>query len=489
MLILMISCVAVSADALQLAAPVDAHVPFEKYGSYKHDSTGAWSAHNLDAAQLFRTITAGSTRNFMSAGACVMYPGVRGNSALNLTEVVLNVCLLRNRPLNVDSLSIIVDGVRYDFLGAAKRESIGSYACERFELPMDAEGMRMLAAMSTKGFAVTIYGNGRFYRTSVNPSIEAPSAKQVFEAQSMGLVQGLLNELSMIDYNLWDLNEAHWFNGRGKMARVELDKGAYADTLPKLDHVFRQLVSNEQAAVRSMQQLLRDTAFYAGNIDGRYGAATRTAIREAQKYYGLLETGQADRILIERLAEHYAAGEPMVALREAQSVDPNARVQAEADVLYRCDGVAELSINRFWLASKLTPSRAQTITPISTATPRPPATPTPTQSPVAQFITPANASNRLLIFDGEMTNLHTATIFLPLDIQAEAVVNGQYTFPLAVRAETSAGTAFGTQLLPLGSARIILYTEIPPEINGGDISGMSIKITSTDATMELVIDI
>ena len=181
-LMLMGCSVMAYAKEIPLASPLDLHKSFERYQSYQHAETGEWSAHNLDAAQLLRTLSAGSARSFMSTGACVFYPSVRGNSKRSFTEIVLNVCLHRNQPIHTDSLCIVVQGKRYDFLAPSENERIGTYACERFSLPLDALGLEMLSDIAEHGCALTIYGESRFYRTTIDPATESPSAEQALEA-------------------------------------------------------------------------------------------------------------------------------------------------------------------------------------------------------------------------------------------------------------------------------------------------------------------
>ncbi|MGF1492276.1 MAG: glucose-6-phosphate dehydrogenase assembly protein OpcA [Microcoleaceae cyanobacterium] len=51
------------------------------------------------------------------------------------------------------------------------------------------------------------------------------------------------------------------------------------------------------------QQLLAGLSFYKGAIDGIHGEATRDAIRDAQKAYGLSITGRVDTLTLEKLRE------------------------------------------------------------------------------------------------------------------------------------------------------------------------------------------
>ncbi|MDU4959643.1 MAG: 3D domain-containing protein [Sporomusaceae bacterium] len=68
---------------------------------------------------------------------------------------------------------------------------------------------------------------------------------------------------------------------------------------PSADPVLTQGAKGEQ--VVKIQQLLAESGFYAGAIDGSFGPATRAAIERFQARYSLPVTGMADRSMIDAL--------------------------------------------------------------------------------------------------------------------------------------------------------------------------------------------
>ncbi|EGO64010.1 3D domain-containing protein [Acetonema longum] len=56
-------------------------------------------------------------------------------------------------------------------------------------------------------------------------------------------------------------------------------------------------------AVQQLQQLLADTGFYPGWVDGVFGPATGEAVKKVQKAFNLPATGQADLKVLGKLKE------------------------------------------------------------------------------------------------------------------------------------------------------------------------------------------
>lgn len=491
--LLITNCLA-QADGLPLAAQFDVYKAFERNQSYKLEETGEWSAHDLIAAQVLRTISSGAARPHMSSGVCILYPSVRGNTLLGLTEVLLNICLVKTEPLGASSLSIVTEGIRYDFLNTSQKSQIGSYTCETFELPMDKQGMAMLRSIAESGgYSISIYGDTKQYRTTINEKSADLTDKQTIEALSMDTVHSFLSELDqngLFRYSLWDLNAGHWAEDRPQMAVVSLSDEPYSEELPMLDEAFHCLVNIDRTAVAKLQQLLKDRAFYAGKLDGKFSTDTRVAIREAQRYHGLLQTGQADRMLIELLAGTEVAREATAETPKPQLVTSDQIINAEAGVSYRRDGVAEVQLDRRWFAKKMLPMLATTKpTPTqqteNTTNPKPTETPQSTPSIDHSAIVPKNISNMLLIIDGKITNLSTEPMFLPKDTQAEVAIGDQYVYPFTVRCEQGNGKTIGTGLLPLESARLVLFAEVPENVTSDHSITITLRIKGFIDQMDL----
>ena len=439
------------AEPLPMAAALDAHAQFERYHSFQIDeATGDWSAHTLVADQLLSAVEQGEASGFMSGGVCILYPGVRGNRDLSLLEPVLHVYLLKNSPIQADALSIATGGMRYDFALDAEETSVGKRKCERFTLPLDEETLPLLQSFAQEGGEVRVYGESRVFRTGIAEADAHKNAKQRLQAMSIAAVRDFL-PLWPKGYGLWDLNAAHWSDGRPEAAAVAIDAGAWADTLPALEAATQCLDTEDRAAVRAYQQLLRDQAFFTGKVDASFGKITREATRQVQQFYGLVPTGMPDRALIELLSG--GEPEPGPAAQASPATGLTASVlQAIPGETYALDGQFSLRLDRAWTAYSFAPSRA---------------------AEGMNRVWPANRSNRLYICDGEITNLSGASMSLPMALQGSVFLSG-VTFPCTVQCEKDQGASLGTTLLPMESARLLITCELPA---GMDTQAAELQIT------------
>jgi len=71
-----------------------------------------------------------------------------------------------------------------------------------------------------------------------------------------------------------------------------------------------------------------------------------------------------------------------------------------------------------------------------------------------------NGSNR------HTCTVSTAEMSLFSDLTATAVYNGEYRYECQIVCESNGGERFDTVLLPLASARLVIYAEIPATLAG-----------------------
>ena len=64
----------------------------------------------------------------------------------------------------------------------------------------------------------------------------------------------------------------------------------------------------QAATIKKLQQMLKDAGFYKGSDTGNYDTATESAVKAAQKNYGLSQTGKADAALVSKMADKYGYG-------------------------------------------------------------------------------------------------------------------------------------------------------------------------------------
>lgn len=449
------------AGSLPLAADIDANEPFERFQSYKmDDATGEWSAHGLISQQMLCTVEQGDADGHMDGGVCVLYPGVRGNRDLSLMEPVLYVCLLKSSPIQAGALSIATGGVRYDFVGQAEQTAIGKRKCEKFTLPLNEDGLALLNSFAREGADVRVYGETKIFRTTIAQSPQYKNSKLRVEAMSVQSARDFLS-LWPVNYALWDLNAAYWGKDRPQMAVVALEGDGYPQELPALDPATQCLDTQKGSQVRAYQQMLKDKAFFTAKPASNYGKSTRAATQQAQKYYGLLPTGMADRTLIERLggaAQSAAASVPSApSVRLTQDMQ-----QAAFATAYILEGQLSLRLDRAWAAHSLSPSQS---------------------SQTLDRIWPADRSNALYIADGEIVNLSDRTLQLAIFIQGALLVDG-IRYPCTIQCERDEGRSLGSTLLPMGKSRLVILCEMP---RGIDLSSCALHLAIEGAAQKLVL--
>lgn len=160
-----------------------------------------------------------------------------------------------------------------------------------------------------------------------------------------------------MNYDLWDLNVAHWSDNRPEAAAVAIGASAWEDTLPALEATTQCLNTENRNAVRAYQQPLKDHAFFTGKVDAVFGKLTREATRQVQTFYELVLTGTPDRVLIDFLLGNEYAQNDVEQTDTLVSLTENVE-QALPGETYVVEGHASLRLDRAWTAYSFSPSRA-----------------------------------------------------------------------------------------------------------------------------------
>ena len=105
----------------------------------------------------------------------------------------------------------------------------------------------LLESLAAEGGEIRIYGESKVFRTSVAEADEYRNSKQRVEAMSIAAARDFL-ALWPEGYGLWDLNAAHWPDGRPEAAAVALDANVWADTLPALEPTTQCLDTEDRDA-------------------------------------------------------------------------------------------------------------------------------------------------------------------------------------------------------------------------------------------------
>lgn len=431
----------------------------QRYQSFTWDTDdGDWTACDQYAAQLLRTLENGAAKSYAQKGCILLYPSLRGNSELGLAECVLNVLLVRNAPLQADALTISVNGYSYDFVVSPENSVIGSAKYQRFALPLDADGMQLLRDLSQCAFSVCVYADTTAISTMI-PIGEDLSGKAALEAQSRSAIANfceLYAELGLAPYTLWDLNARHWTENRA--AGSKRDNRIAVEGFAPDD--FGCVSSADTDGIKRVQRMLYDASFYAGRIDGKFAAKTRSAIREAQRYYALLPTGQPNSLLLNALAGRMpdAAGAQTETICTAME-----DAYAELGIPYAQDGFVQIQVNRLWTAARILAGSAGA------------------DADFANTILPANTSNLLLVADGWITNQSGAEMNLLLNGEIRFTLPNGYSYSGVLQCEQMRGTVWGNRLLNGERARLIAYAEIPPEIVEKDMRSAALTLKIADA--------
>ena len=433
----------------------------QRYQSFTWNTDdGDWTACDQYAAQLLRTLENDAAKSYAQKGCILLYPSLRGNAELGLAECVLNVLLIRNALLQADALTISVNGYSYDFIVSPENSVIGSAKYQRFALPLDGDGMQMLHDLAQCAFSVCVYADTTAVSTTI-PIGEDLSGKAALEAQSRRAIANfceLYAELGLAPYALWDLNASHWTENRA--AGSKRDNGIAIEGFDLDDFAC------VSSADTDVQKLLYDASFYAGRIDGKFAAKTRGAIREAQRYYGLLPTGQPNSVLLNALA----GGIPDATDAQAETIYAAADdMYTELGNAYAVDGFVQIQVNRLWTAARVLTGSAGA------------------DAGFANTILPANTSNLLLIADGWITNQSGAEMNLLLNGEITFTLPNGYSYTGVLQCEQMRGTAWGNRLLSGERARLIAYAEIPAEGVEKDVqsAALSLKISDAEHTIQL----
>ena len=99
----------------------------------------------------------------------------------------MNVCMISGTEVNAGVVSLLIDGVRYDFETASEVSAIGSYRTEMMRAPLNADGMSMLRTMTdAKEFSVMLHGAERVksYTVKVRSDNDYSTARAEMQAAS-----------------------------------------------------------------------------------------------------------------------------------------------------------------------------------------------------------------------------------------------------------------------------------------------------------------
>lgn len=406
------SCAVANAE-VPVCAVADMQALFERYASFTINEDGIWTARNTDAVRMLAGAEAGSVKASMNNGAALLIPSVRGDAERSYAEVVLHVYVFRHSPVNVRGISIVTGGVRYDIVTGAAAETAGAYACERMDIPLCEQGFEMLKSISDNGCSLYVYGSGKHFTAEITADAELAAVRSLLAELPEAYIEG---------YDLWDENAARWNDDRKQIQPVPTGGDGKYDAV--LIAPFDVMDISVRDNVMLLQGMLTENGFYVGQQDGKYGDGTENAVIAAQRYYDLTQTGIPDRRLLGCLSGEDIASEA-----------PEAVDNGLADC-----GIMRISINGYWFANRVTPVAGMQ---------------------TGNDVSPMSRGNTLLVTCGTIVNTDIEELQLPIVMDARLVLDGKYTYPCTICCEKSGMPYYGTSLIPLEEARLVIYTEVP----------------------------
>ena len=458
-------CTAGFAETFDAAAVIPDTKTLEKYASFAEDaSTGLWSvnAYQADAGLMYLRSIAGDYTD----GVVYLYPSVTGSAETAMLLPVLNVIYTgasSSRKIGDATISVAVGESRYDFTAKAEKLSLTARAdAELYRIPLDAESIGLLDAVAeAEEMDVLLCGEYTFtadIRTAYkNATARETLYTMIFDA--FAPVSAELEALGIGGYGLWDLNDAYWtgLTGEKPAAAVTALNGAEQTiggfTLSGSFEAYYR--GNRGENVRKLQERMIELGFMGGKADTAFGLTLDKAVRSAQRYMGMPETGLADAAFLNALeAETLTAAVTGADETGAEEVIMNGETEAAPGVRYVSEGAAAFRPDRAWFARSVTTL--------------------PENGAMSEKFA-NNGDNVLLALDGSLTNLSASDLKLYTDVTG-TVSAGDYSYALTAVCERDNGTRFDTQLMPLGEARVVLYAEVPAALMQAEMLTVRLEI-------------
>jgi len=415
---------------------------FAYYPAYQADeAAGKWSVHSNEAdALLDRFWDFGRRYN---VEVSVFHTAIEGNLQTGVWMPVLKFYHMDGKKaINATSVSILVDGVRYDLAASSARVTNGRYAAEEITVPLTKEAVEAVKALAEgeeKSFRLC---GDAYFTTSLDA--DSKSQRRVIASASLdGLEAGLqlLEDAGLSSYQLWDLSAEMWESEYGLTpsfvkTTVEKSFGGF-----DVDDDFGMILPETRGkAAVAAQEMLVATGFLNGKPGNVFDEKAAGAVRRAQQYLGLPVNGCMD-------------------LQLAEAIKAGRRAETKAEPVMEALGEeACVSLERYWFAGGVSASAG-----------------------AESLRTVTNADNVFLAADGWLQNLSGQQMHLFMDMEARVICNGRYSYEASVVCECSDGRALDTVLLPLGTARVIVYAEVPVQLK--DAEQLVIELTAGGETI------
>ena len=420
----------------------------EKYAAYEENGT-VWTVRSNQTQAALARISADSAP--YNGYACFGLE-LTGDQETGVIVPVLAFYYAGTVQLNGQTASIAVNGMRYDLLLAKEEIQLGKNKVERLTAPLDEAGLQMIhELLNSEEISILLQGDVTYEMEPLQEE-EYDSTREELAGRSLEGLSNMLYEFEKLgEYGLWDLNEAWWERTRGvepEMVKTALPAEEEIEIgeieLEEPMYMFSRGDSGEQ--VKKVQQLLIDKGYMIGKADGSYGNGSIRAVRAAQKFLGLMETGCADEKLIRLLQD------------DASMMDGDAVISMEAVELLTAEGLCELTVERSWTADAV-------------------------ESEGGDRRVVSDKDDTLIIWEGTVKNLSTEDLDFYWQLSATAKL-GEYEYACVLVCERSEGAKLASALPPLGEARLLIYAEVPETVAGETAWTLEIEAGDTVFVIE-----
>lgn len=420
-------------QGLQLAAPtylVDflSHKP----GFSVQDESKTWEYVPHEICALYEYIA--STKG--SGDFSTFYFSLKGESNSVLIYPVLNI-LYRNRSskLEPEAVSFLLGNTRYDFAGKSSDLSIGGVNTEIMRIPVDEKGLsfwRMVC--STETISIQMYGK-KLYSTTIELTGAGKTTAQLIGAAgisgSKALLKTMDSQFPLESYLLWDLNlfrsEEH-FGIKPRMVETNLLWATENDPFTNASMGVLYIGTTKTLMV-NIQSMLIERGFQVGKPESGFGAVTKESILLAQKEFGLLETGFADRTLLDMLERDDIGNKTPKSFPSHLEI---AGIGVESEN-------TSINLVRYWVAAQVFAVKSS--------------------RPMGIFSS-GSADEKLLIVDGSVKNKVMSSICSKNEYECSLNYDG-INIPAIVLFEANNNSVFQDTLLPLSATRIVIIAKIP----------------------------
>lgn len=387
-----------------------------RYSSFSLDGeSGEWSVSDPLFEAILDAIQAGEVKNNMKDGLAVYQMRLSGNAQTGTLRPEMELLYVASSPIGVRAVSILADGVRYDMRASGRATSVGAYPVEQVVLPMeDLQAAQAIAG--AKNVSIMLHGTRGVYATKIAQGSDK-NAKERLEAASLRCCSllGELEGLNISSYALWDLSEAEW----------KLELGFAPQCSAVETNSFGMIVYGDKGSnVESLQELLAGAGFYAGAKETTFGEKTAAAVARAQAYFGLLETGSADDVLVNCLKNGSAP-------EAEEAKDAALAMEALEDV--------QIGLRRWWQAGRVNASASKN---------------------ALSGLVCSDSGNVFVVCEGAIIN-GSHELGLGWLMTGELIVNGDTAYSCTLRVESDGGENFAPSLLPMAKSRFVALAEVP----------------------------